>query len=263
MTTDRKDQIRNYLFEHGLTQVTAIAEVLQTSLATIRRDLTEMERAGLIERLHGAARIAETARGEVAFDARESSNLLAKRAIASEAARLVRPGSTIFLDAGTTVLQLARMVKLMKASLTVFTNSIVVARELADAPGITVNLLGGRVRADNLSVVGPFAESMLNNLWFDQVFLGASAISDDGVISGYDMAEANLNAQMLTRADQVLVLADRSKFSNRATYTVAQLNPAHRLIVDTSLPDALRQTAKDLRLDVVVAQPGAGPSRDV
>jgi DNA-binding Lrp family transcriptional regulator len=168
MLTDRASDIRTYLFENGQTAVVRLAEVLGTSLATMRRDLTEMEQAGLVERLHGAARIAQAALHEVGFKARENTNLAAKRAVALAACPLIRPGSTILLDAGTTVLQLARHIRLTRLPVTVFTNGLAVAQELADVPEVTLCLLGGRLRAENLSMIGPLADAMLRGLWFDQ-----------------------------------------------------------------------------------------------
>ena len=241
MNTDRHDQIRSHLFKNGLTPVQTLADMLGASLATIRRDLTEMEAKGTIERLHGSARIATGSEGEVAFGSRENTNLLAKRAIAAIAADLVTPDSTIFLDAGTTVLQLARQLKLMKISLTIFTNGLVVAQELATAPNLKVHLLGGRLRPENMSTTGPFADDMIGELWFDQLFLGASAIDGGGVVSSFDAEEAQLNRKMLDQAAQVFLLADHSKFDSRATYSVFSMSPNETLITDQPLTGAIAE----------------------
>ncbi|MBL1421907.1 MAG: DeoR/GlpR transcriptional regulator [Alphaproteobacteria bacterium] len=254
MISNRQDMIRNYLFEKGQTPVQTLADVLGASLATVRRDLAEMEQAGSIERLHGSARIASGAQDEVAFDARESANLLAKRAIASEAAKNIIAGSTIFLDAGTTVLQLAKRIKLLGMPLTVFTNGVVVAQELAYIPEISVNLLGGRIRPENMSIVGPLAERMIDDLWFDQLFLGASAIADDGWLSSYDADEARLNACMTKRAQSVYILADGDKFSSRATYNVFCLSNAMKLITDVAPNQAFGSFAQKADLDIIYAE---------
>lgn len=261
MATDRKADIRNYLFAHGQTAVQDLAQAVGTSLATIRRDLTEMERAGLVERLHGAARIASGARGEVDFAVRENTNLAAKRALAMAVYPSIKPGSTIFLDAGTTVLQLARQIKLMRLPVTVFTNGLVVAQELADVPEVTLCILGGRLREENMSVVGPLAMAMLEGLWFDQLFLGASAISDDGWVTSHDPEEASINAKMVSRAQDVKLLLDHSKLGQRATYTVFRLSGDETLVTDRALPVPLGRYAAGLGLDVVVATAdnSAGP----
>lgn len=250
---NRKEMIRNHLFEKGQTPVQTLADVIGASLATIRRDLVEMEQTGVIERMHGSAKIAENAIGEVGFDARESANLLAKRAIASEAAKTIVAGSTIFLDAGTTVLQLARRIKSMNIPLTVFTNGLIVAQELAHIAEISVCLLGGRIRSENMSVVGPLAEQMIENLWFDQLFLGASAIADDGYLSSYDADEARLNACMLRRAQSAYILADGDKFGSRATYNVLRLSAGVKVITNGGLNDDFVAYGQDAKLDIIYA----------
>ena len=108
MKGDRSAQIRQYLYSSGSSSVQAIADAVGISLATVRRDLQLLENGGFILRDHGGARIAERAGGEVAFEQREQKNLAAKRAIADAAYDMLQPDSTVFLDAGTTVLQLAR-----------------------------------------------------------------------------------------------------------------------------------------------------------
>lgn len=239
--TSRAPEISAYLYRHGQTPVATLAAVLGASLATIRRNLTQMEAAGLVDRLHGAAQLAAAVRAEVGFKAREAHNLAAKRAIALAAYRRIRPGSTILLDAGTTVLQLARQIRLAPLPLTVVTNGLPVAQELADVAQVQLCLLGGHLRPGHLSVIGPLAEQMLRGLWVDECFLGASAIANDGTISGFDADEARLNACMADRSGQVTVLADHSKLDRRATYRVLNLASGCALITDRQPAPALAE----------------------
>ena len=256
MTNERQDEIQNYLFDGGETPVKELADAIGASLATVRRDLTEMEKSGLIERLHGSARIASAARQEAAFGNRETTNLAAKRAIANAAFSQVRPGAMIFLDAGTTVLQLARRIMLAGVPVTLVTNGLVVARELAQAPAITLIVLGGKLRAENMSTTGPGAMAMLDTLWFDHLFLGASAISDDGWLSSFDSDEAQLNEHMAKRAAAVSVLADQSKYSTRAAYSVLQLNRRHTLISDAAPTGDLGGYLAETGMQIMVAERG-------
>ena len=261
MAQDRPGAIRAYLFNHGQTSVLRLAAAVGTSVATLRRDLTEMESAGLVERLHGAARLATGTLHEVGFKTREATNLSAKRAIALAAFALIRPDSTLMLDAGTTVLQLARQIRLTRLAVRVFTNSLAVAQELVDLPTVTLCLLGGRVRAENLSITGPMADAMLQGLWFDQLFLGASAIADDGWITSHDADEARLNAVMVARSAQTILLADHSKFSQRATFAVQQLRGNERVVTDRTLPPDLARYADDVGLSVTFAPQSVAEKR--
>ena len=261
MAQDRPSAIRAYLFEHGQTSVLRLAEVIGTSIATLRRDLTEMESAGMVERLHGAARLANGTLHEVGFKTREAANLAAKRAIALAAFAMIRPDSSLMLDAGTTVLQLARQIRMTGVPLRVFTNSLAVAQELVDLPNVNLCLLGGRVRVENLSITGPLAEAMLQGLWFDQLFLGASAIADDGWITSHDADEARLNAVMVARAAQTILLADHSKFSQRATFAVQRLSGEERVVTDRELPPDLARYADDVGLSITFAPPTVAERR--
>lgn len=253
MAQDRSSAIRAFLFEHGQTSVLRLAQVIGTSVATLRRDLTELEQAGSIERLHGAARLANGTLHEVGFRAREAANLAAKRAIALAAFAMIRPDSTLMLDAGTTVLQLARQIRLTGLTVRVFTNSLAVAQELVDLPTVSLCVLGGRVRVENLSITGPLADAMLQGLWFDQLFLGTSAIADDGWITSHDADEARLNAGMMARSAQTMVLADHSKFGQRATFAVQRLTGDERLVTDQPLPAELARYAGEVGLAVTLA----------
>ncbi|WP_377505317.1 DeoR/GlpR family DNA-binding transcription regulator [Octadecabacter sp. R77987] len=232
MTNDRQSKLLLLLLSRGQVSVHEIATALDASPATVRRDLADLEKSGQIDRLHGSARIATGSKKELAFSAREDNQIAAKRAIAQAAAALVRPNEAILLDAGTTVLQLARHIKSNTVPVNVFTNGLAIAQELAHAAHVNVTLIGGRVRSENLSMVGPAAVSMLGGLWFDRVFLGVSAIDAQGRISSLDADEAETNAQMVRRSGELVVLADHTKFDTRTTHAVTTLGAGDRLISD-------------------------------
>lgn len=257
MKTDRLSLIRQHLYSHGPASVQELATATGASLATLRRDLAALEADGVIDRSHGGARLAQGSSIEVSFDMRETEHIAGKRAIAEAAYRLIRPHSTIFLDSGTTVLQLARRLKLEPIPIVVFTNGLAVAQELLAAPRIRVMLLGGLVRADNASVVGPQAEAMLDRLHFDQLFMGASAVADDRMIYSVDVSEASLNEKMLARSRERVILVDASKFGAMSTYAVAPLSAASTIITDESLSPPWQQTIRQAGPELVLASAGA------
>src|SRR6185369_4882574 len=173
MKNDRLSAIREHLYKHGTSSIQAIADSVGASLATIRRDLQVLEDEGVVSRDHGSARIATTSGIEVAFELREKQNLFAKRAIAAAAFEMIQPNAAIFLDAGTTVLQVARQLRLNPMPLSIFTNCLSVAQVLMDVPQLKITVLGGQLRPENASLTGGVAEAMLDRLWFDNLFLGA------------------------------------------------------------------------------------------
>src|SRR6476660_3638917 len=120
LKAERIGAIRGHLYTHGFSTVQSLADAVGASLETIRRDLQVLEREGSIDRVHGGARIAEGSSVEVAFQERAKRNLGAKRAIAAAAYELMTPHATVFLDAGTTVLQLSRLIRINPLPLRIF-----------------------------------------------------------------------------------------------------------------------------------------------
>lgn len=255
MKIDRATAIRQHLFAKGYSSIAEIAVAVGASEPTVRRDLLALEADGQIMRTHGGAQIAAASGTEIAFEAREQINLPIKRAIGEAAYRLLRPDMSVFLDAGTTVLQLARRLRLHPIPLRVFTNCLPVAQVLMPVPEISVTLLGGTLRAENASMVGMLAEAALSRLWFDQLFLGAGAISDDGSISSADEQEARINAVMLTRSNAPIILADADKFGLRLTYDVAHLGAGMQILTDARLPVVWRDRLADLGSTLTVVDP--------
>ncbi|HEX3983428.1 MAG TPA: DeoR/GlpR family DNA-binding transcription regulator [Acidisoma sp.] len=238
--SDRLAAIRRQLYQAGSQTIQDLATATGASEPTIRRDLKLLEEEGVIERVHGGARLMQAAGSEIAFDLREQRNIQAKRAIAEAAYGLLRPGQTVFFDAGTTMAQLARRLRVQPVALTVVTNGLTVAQELSAIPEVRVMLIGGDLRAENMSLVGPQAEAMLAGIWCDQLFLGAGAVADDGAIYSKDDREASLNALMLKRAAHRVLLADASKFGLRTTYRVTSLAELDVIVTDAGMPGTWR-----------------------
>jgi DeoR family fructose operon transcriptional repressor len=245
MKDDRFSAIRQMLYTLGSSSIQEIAEAVGASPATIRRDLQILETAGAITRTRGGARIADNVGIEVAFQRREQQNLAAKRAIADAAFEKIAPHSAIFLDAGTTVLQLARCIRLNPMPLSVFTNCITAAQVLMDLDGVKVTLIGGTLRSENASMVGSLSEEMLERLWFDRLFLGAGALAEDCCIYSLDEAEAQLNAKMLARSAAKTLLIDSTKFGKRLTYRVARMTAEIEIVTDADLGSAWRRRLKE------------------
>jgi DeoR family fructose operon transcriptional repressor len=253
---ERLDAIRSHLYANGYSTIQSLADSTGASLATIRRDLRILERDGAVDRVHGGARIAEGSAVELAFQERIRRNLSAKRAIATTAYALLNPHTAIFLDAGTTVLQLARLIRIHPLPLRIFTNGLAVAQEFLNVSDLEVVLLGGLLRSENASLVGPQAEAMLESIWFDQLFLGASAIGPDGAIYSVDGAEAHLNKCMLTRSAHRFLLADSTKFGTMATYKVAPLT-SERVVTDARLPMHWRKQLAEAGVETTIADDGS------
>lgn len=252
---DRFTAIRQLLFTRGHMSIAEIAAAVDASEPTVRRDLTLLESEGAIVRTHGGARIAEQMGGELAFETRESLRLPEKRAISEAAYSMLRPGCAVFMDAGTTVLQLARLVRLRPMPLNVFTNCLPLAQVLLHVPEVKVTLLGGTMRAENASVVGALAEEMLEKLRFDLAFLGMGAMGEDGAIYTVDPQEARLNALTVKRAARSTVLSDSSKFGSYQTHRVRVAGPDLRIITDAGLSTHFRDLLTERGVELEIVEP--------
>jgi DeoR family fructose operon transcriptional repressor len=250
---DRLSLLRQHLYAHGPCSIQDLVDAVGASPATIRRDLLRLEEEGLIERVHGGARIVERAGTELNFEVREQTELGNKRLVGDAAYNLLRPGTTEFFDNGTTVLQLAKRLRLDPLPITVFTDGLRVAQELANVPAVKVGMLGGHLKPESMSLLGPLAEAALNGLWFDQLFMGVNALGQDGRIYSLDPTGASLNQCMLARSAERHILTDSSKFDRQAPYLVAPLTEATSLITDEHLPDPWRRRLAEFDVKLIIA----------
>jgi DeoR/GlpR family transcriptional regulator of sugar metabolism len=256
MLEQRLQHIQQLLFAAGYSSVQALAERTRSSEATVRRDLERLSGLGLVTRTRGGARLAQTSGAEIAFQAREHQEVTYKRLIAEAAYTLLHPGSTVLLDAGTTVLQLARIIRRQPMALTVITNSFAVTQELLGLETVKLFLLGGQIRPENLSSVGVYAEEALKKFWIEQLFLGSNAVHSEHGLSSHDPSEASLNALMLERSESRILLADSSKFGSTAMHHVAPLNRLNRVITDHRLAKTWVKSLRENRVKLeIVARP--------
>ena len=168
--------------------------------------------------------------------------------------RLVQPGDSIALSPGTTTTQLARVLRhLQIANLTVITNAVNIAAELASLRGVSLFLTGGMMLADFFALVGPQAEQSLREIYVDHAFVGVTGISAEHGLTGPNQLEAQTHRLTLERARRAVVLADHTKLGRTALYRIAPLASVHTLITDAgAAPDQLRALAEQ-GLEVAVA----------
>lgn len=237
-TRERHDAIVA-LVRDGVDSVEILSERLSVSPSTVRRDLSQLQRQGRIARTYGGARVPDVFH-ERPFSESERLNLQAKSAIARVAVDLVPPEGTVFIDAGTTCLALARQL-VDRGPLTVITRGLEAAVLLARAAAIDVVITGGRVQPLSHGLVGPLASLALDRLRFDVAFLGADAIDPKRGLGEPTVEETWVKEQAAAYAEQVAVLADSSKLGQKAPAWVA-IEPPWTVVMDAAAPaDALEQ----------------------
>lgn len=247
----RRATILQQLQQTGWVQVTRLAQELAVTEVTIRRDLAAMEREGLLIRYHGGAVLPQSMVQDLPFQSKLQAQPDEKARIARAAADLVPDGATIALAAGTTVAAMARVLN-GKSDLTVVTNAVNIAWELAQRPEIHLVLTGGRVREGSFCMVGPTAEHALRDLAVDIAFVGVNGLSPEFGCTTPNQEEAQVHSLMLSRARRTVVLCDSSKFGRVAFARIAPLHQVTTLITDRQAPsamvDAIRQEGVDVML---------------
>ena len=240
LDAERRQQVVAYIEEQNGATVAQLSGRFRVSEATVRRDLGQLSRRGLIERAHGGAvpRRFRQAQGFPEPPILDRAVLLAdeKRRIGQVAATHVADGDTVLISGGTTTAQMVPHLA-ERADLTVITNNLNIAGLLASLPQITVIVLGGSLRHAELSLLGALAVDALENLRADKLFIGSPAIHVDYGLSADDMAEAQTDRALLASAREITVLADRTKFGRVATVRVAPMARVRRIVTDAQLPD--------------------------
>ena len=239
---ERQQQIVDVARADGRVDVNALAELLGVTPETVRRDLTTLERHGLLRRVHGGAIPVEKLGFEPRLDERQERYTAEKERIAKTAVDELPAEGVILLDAGSTTQLLAENLP-RDRELTVVTNSIAVATVVAKRDNLSLYLLGGRVRGRTLAAVGEWATHALGGIHVDVAFVGTNGLSVRRGLTTPDQDEAMVKRAMVTAARRVVVLCDHTKIGTDHFAQFAPLDAVDTVITDIGL-DA--ETAADI-----------------
>jgi DeoR/GlpR family transcriptional regulator of sugar metabolism len=245
-TRERQQLIADLVSEQGRARVADLARRFGVSAVTIRKDLVALEAEGRLVRAHGGAIATEAVRqegtrAEGSFEVRERRQPIEKERIGAIAAGLVVDGESIAFDASTTALAVARHLKARGPwmHLTVITNGLRIASELAGTPGITVAMPGGFVRWEALSLVGQLGDGMFQKVNVQKAFLGAAGFTLESGLSDATEEEAQIKRFMTASAREVIAIVDSSKWQRAAFATFCRIDQLTGAIVDDGAPDAM------------------------
>ena len=253
----RRRILRRELAVRGAVSVAELSTILGASAATVRRDLDALAREGVVERGYGGAAPRASRPAEEALAIRERKDVDEKRGIARAAAGLIKPGETVFLNDGSTVMALARELAVAELELFVVTCAVNVAHLLAENPRLNVCLLGGFVRRSSLATSGPFAEGMLEQFNADVAVLSSDAFSVADGMSFANADDALLSRKMAVRARRCIAMVTSAKLSSTARLTGVPLGEIDVLVTDAATP-ALQHELGAAGIAVVVAPAIAG-----
>ena len=249
---ERHALIMDMLIQQNSILVTDLSERLQVSSVTIRKDLTELERAKKLYRSHGRAILINPYINNRNVNVKEKLCIDEKRIIGKVAASMITHDDSILIASGTTVHALARSIE-ADHKLTVITASLQVSELLSGQENIDIIQLGGMLRHSSLSVVGNYAESILSNFFCSKLFLGVDGIDLDFGITTTDMREANLNQEMMSKAQKTIVLADSSKFGRRGFSKIADMDEIDLIITDTNVQPTVAKRIEEMGIDLIIA----------
>ena len=253
LAAERRRKILDLLESEGRVTVYDLVRRFHVSSVTMRADLDFLAEEGALVRSHGGAvrRLDPVQDYSVAF--KETIHHAEKVRIGQAAAALLKSNQTIILDSGTTTLEVARHIKQQKLTgLTGITNALNIASELADAPNLSLIMVGGLLRQVSNSFVGPQAERILSALHADHLFLGVDGFDLEAGPTTPDILEAQLNRLMIAVSTEVTIVADSSKIGRRSLSGIGDPSAIHRLITDNRIPPEIERAIRIKGIELVV-----------
>lgn len=251
----RRQEIVKYVQEEGTVTVGTLCSRFSVSPATIRSDLTELSKLGLLHRTHGGA-MRNNASFELTSPEKEVQYVEEKNAIAHSCLNLVRPHDVIALDSGTTTYFLAKMLADIKG-ITVVTYDLKTASLLETFDNINTFFLGGMVRKGFHCTIGNSVRQMLDQLHIDTLFLGTNGITLQRGLSTPNEEIAAIKRKMIEVSDTVVLMANRSKFGKSSFSYFASLDDIDIIVTDTELDDAYRAAASEHDFRWIQARPNS------
>jgi DeoR family fructose operon transcriptional repressor len=237
----RRERIQEYLVIHKIVRMDDLYTLLDTSEATVRRDLEWLEREGVVERTHGGAILNQRLTLEPEYFQRAQKHPEEKRLIGELAASLIEDNDVVFINSGTTTTQVIRHLR-SASGITVFSNNVYAALEVGEA-GFKHNLIGGEFQPHSNSVTGRFAIDNLSQVYADKVILGVDGVSLKYGCTVPSNAEAEVVRQMIERTrGQIIIVADHSKWGVVSNFQIASIDEIHIFVTDQAIDSSSRES---------------------
>lgn len=228
---NRHMHILEKLDQQKKVEVEMLANELNVSEMTVRRDLEKLETNGELVRTFGGAIPVQTISNEISYKDKKVKNVLQKRMIAEKAVEKIENNHIIFLDSGTTTLEISKKILSLDLNLTVITNDISIANVLMDS-NIDVIVLGGHLQNNTGSILGTLTFDLIKKLNADLFFLGAHAVDEEYGITAPSIEKAQVKIAMMQSSKEVILVTDKSKYGNKALFKVCELDEINEIITD-------------------------------
>ncbi|PJE79528.1 Glycerol-3-phosphate regulon repressor [invertebrate metagenome] len=247
----RQERIVEMVQNKGFISTDELVSVFQVTPQTIRRDLNELDRQGLVLRHHGGASLMASSTENTDYQQRKQQLNEEKQAIAKRLATRIPDGASLFINIGTTTEAVAHHL-LGHSRLKVITNNLHVAAILLKKSDFTVIIAGGEVRNRDGGIVSQATRDFINQFYVDYAIIGISGINTDGALLDYDYQEVRVAQAMTANAKHTLLAADHSKFGRNAMVRMGNLKHIDALFTDRNPPDLLTQYIQESHTELVV-----------
>jgi len=251
--SERMTEVLRLLENRDSVHVTELAETFAVSEVTVRNDLSELARQGLVARVRGGVRALQRGQSELGFDLRLRLEADRKQAIARAAAAMVEEGEAVALDSSTTAYYLAHELR-SKRELVVVTNGLLIAAALADAPGITVLVTGGTLRLSAMSLVGDLGADVLRTTRINKGFLGARGLSLERGLMDLNPDEVRIKQEMAGACERVIGIFDGTKWQRSALLSFVPADRIDAIVTDSSAPADEIEAWRAKGVEVVAAE---------
>lgn len=250
----RRELIMRHLRKHPVLSMHQLTELLGCSHMTVRRDVAALEESGRVYAIPGGVRIASHLATEPSHDAKAVTEQPQKQAIAARAAHLLKPGMTVYLDAGTTTAALVPHVAAL-SGMTVITNDLRIALALSASPHVAALHTGGTLDPSNGSSVGPLAAATLRQLVVDIAFLSTSSWDLERGVTTPSAPKVEVKRAAMAVASQRVLVGTSAKYGTYGTYRVATLNEFELVVTDDGMSEAAAQSLKAKGVELAIAHP--------
>ena len=249
-TDDRRKQLLELVRKRGFASLPDLADELKVSPSTVRRDLDYLEESGTAKRTHGGVWYTGPSPKLPHFENRQQAQWDKKRMIAQVAAELIQDGDTILLDGGSTTYELAQL--LVGRTIQIVTNSLPVASLFTSSANHDVIMLGGYLHLRSGVCLGPYANEMLSTLSVQRAIVSVAGITERGCFNS-NLLLVETEQAMMRAADEVIVVADSTKFGNQSLAQMCELTDINKLVVDHEITDEWRKRIKEAGIELFVA----------
>lgn len=244
-TIARKQKVMARLEEEGSVNIAELAEELNVSSMTIRRDLAQFQKQGLVTMEYGGAVLNSGSLFEYDMTMKKEQNLEAKRKIAQKCAEFVKDGESIFIDAGTTTAEIAKLI-INRKNLNVMTNSLLAANYLSKAKNLKVVMCPGVFRETSMAYMGKLTDDFIQRFRIDVLFLGVEGIELNSGVSVQDITDGETKQTLARHAQKVVCAADKTKFGKSYFYQICPLSQINVLVTDEGLDPQILEPYREV-----------------